>query len=290
MNNKKYNKLMRTGVVLTGISVSMFAYQNLIYPNYIESKNLVTVYTASKDIKAGEAITKDMFSAQEIKSSEVIDGMVTDISKVQGKYTKGALFKGEILTEFRLDKKQVDSSQIYTIEFYSEYLSDVTKGDFIAVYVKIKTDDNRLVVRELFPRKEVKMAESPVTSSTGNTNKDGSSKIYITVSEQEMKDYYLAQDRGEIIGVKITSNDIKKAGLDRFDANDEDSLNSIPQDKNSSEGTVSNGEGGIMEYEIQDGDTLESIVVKFKTSESKIKELNNNKSEFNPGEVIYVPA
>ena len=231
-----------------------------------------------------------MFLAQEIKSSEVIDGMVTDISKVQGKYTKGALFKGEILTEFRLDKKQVDSSQIYTIEFYSEYLSDVAKGDFIAVYVKIKTDDNRLVVRELFPRKEVKMAESPATSSTGNTNKDGSSKIYITVSEQEMKDYYLAQDRGEIIGVKITSNDIKKAGLDRFDANDEDSLNSVSQDKNSSEGTVSNGEGGIMEYEIQDGDTLESIVVKFKTSESKIRELNNNKSEFNPGEIIYVPA
>lgn len=290
MNNKKYNKLMKTGIVLTGISVGMFTYQNVIYPNYIESKNLTTIYTASKDIKAGEKITKSMLSAKEIRTTEVIEGMITDLNEVQGRYTKGALFKGEILSKYRLDNEKVDEDQIFTIEFYSEYLSDVSKGDFIAVYVKIKTDDNRLVVRELFPRKEVKVGQLLSQSSVGNSNQDGSNKIYITVSEQEMKDYYLAQDRGEIIGVKITSNDIPKTGLGKFDANSSESLNSVSQNNDSSGQVPTNENGGIMEYEVKEGDTLESIVIKFKTSESKIKELNNNKTIFNAGEVIYVPA
>lgn len=290
MNNRKYNKILRTGIVLTGISVSMFTYQNVIYPKYIEPKNLVPIYTAVKDIRPGEAITKDMFSVEEIRASEVVKGMITDINKVQGKYTRGTLFKGEILTTYRLGDKALDENQIFTIEFNSSYLSDVAKGDFIAVYVKIKTDDNKLVVRELFPRKEVKMAESIPTTATGNTNEDGSSRIYITVSEQEMKDYYLAQDRGEIIGVKITSNDIVESEMGKFDANSEESINSIPQENGSQDNAPNNGGAGIMEYQIQDGDTIESIVVKFKTTEEKIRELNNNKTEFNVGESIYVPA
>ena len=288
MNNKKYSKILRIGIVLTGVSVSMFAYQNVIYPKYIEPKNLVSIYTAVKDIKPGEELTKNMFIPQEIKASEVVKGMVTNIDSVIGKQTKGTLFKGEVLSEYRVSDKDVDGKQIYTIEFHSPYLSDVVNGDFIAVYVKIKTDDNKLIVRELFQRKEVKKAESLSASDTGNTNEDGTSKIYITVSEQEMKDYYLAQDRGEIIGVKITANDLIESTTEPFDANSQESLDAVSKDTPESKPT--NGGAGIMEYEVKDGDNLESIVVNFKTTEEKIKELNNGKTVFSAGEVIYVPA
>lgn len=297
MNDRKYSKLMRTGVVLTGISVGLFTYQNFIYPTYIEPKDLCTVYVASRDLKIGSEIKRNMFNKKEIKKSEVIDGMITDISEVEGNYLKGTLFKGEVLSESRLDKAEVDDSQVYTIQFKSEVLTDVKKGDYIAVYVKMLSDDNKVVIRELFPRKKV---YGPTSIAT--TTEEGGGGIYITVSEQEMKDYYIAEDKGTIIGAKITSNDDTKASIQKFNP-DEDVVNSTPENMSKNENTVDstnkqdeevevpdNGEAGLIEYEVQSGDTLETIVTKFKTNEEKIKELNNNKTVFTVGQTIYVPS
>lgn len=318
MNNKKYNNLMRTGVFLTAISVSMFTYQNVIYPNYIESKILVPIYTASRDIKAGEKIDKSMFIEGQIRKSELIDGMVYNIEDFLNKYTKGTLFKGEILTEYRLESQQVDVSQIFEIKFEPTHINDAKAGSYISVYVKIKTDDNRLVVRQLFPRKLLKASEQK-----GAADGKAVPGLFITVSEQEMKDYYLAAERGEIIGVPIVAHDIitsedetdnevqndvntqeQPSSNEIFDANSQESLNAVPPTTNEIpvvntpdiqvENTIPQGgivdSGGIMDYEVQAGDTLESLVIKFKTNEQRIKELNNNKVVFNVGEIIYVPA
>ena len=116
-----------------------------------------------------------------------------------------------------------------------------------------------------------------------------------------MKDYYLAQDKGTVIGVKITSNDGKdtksKKNTDNQNSVDDDIINSITEDilnspnkeKESLE-VPDNGDSGLIEYEVQSGDTIESIVSKFKTNEEKIKELNNGKTVFTVGQTIYVPG
>ena len=278
MNNKEHNKTMRGIIALTGVTGTMFLYQNIIYPRLVTEKNLAVVYTASEDIDAGTKINEKMFNAHTISSSSVLPGMITDISKYKGYHLKGSLIKGEAVFQDRLQKQDVDTSQVYKIEVSSPYLSDVQAGDFIALYIKMNVDNYGTTIMELFPKKEILNPDYSFAN-------DGTQRLYISASEEEMKKYYIAQTKGEIIAVKITALDEFKGELKSFEIDSssaEDSSQVIEEEEDDNR--------GIIEYEIQDGDDLESLAVRFKTSTNKIKRLNNNKIDFEVGERIYVPA
>lgn len=292
MNEAKSSKLMRTSVMLTGITVSLFLYQNVIYPTWIEKDGLTTVYTAKKDIKMGTKLDVEMFETNEISAKNVLKGMITDTNDIKDKYLVAGLMEGEVLFDSRISPEKVDASQIYTIPFKSEYMTHVVPGDFISVYVKMEVENEGTVIRELFAKKEI---VEGTNSTSAEDDSEGVVAVCIKVSEEEMKKYYLAQTKGVIIGVKIDSQDPIGGIAKPFDENEETTGSSEDGNNNSNSQEIDREsleeeETGIMEYEVQEGDTLKSLALKFKTSESKIKSLNNNREEFEQGDMILVPA
>lgn len=290
MNESKSSKLMRTSVMLTGITVSLFLYQNVIYPTWIEKDGMATVYTAKKDIKIGTKLDAGLFETNEISANNVLKGMITDVKDIKDKYLVAGLMEGEVLFDARVSPEKVDASQIYTIPFESKYMSQVVPGDFIAVYVKMEVENEGTVIRELFAKKEIVEGKA-----SGSDDSEGVVAVCIRVSEEEMKKYYLAQTKGDIIGVKIDSQDPIGEMAKPFDEN-EQTVDSKGDSNNNSTSpeidreALEEEDAGIMEYEVQEGDDLKSLALKFKTSESKIKSLNNNKEEFEEGDKILVPA
>ena len=281
MINKK-NKATLIGIVaLTVISGGMFAYQNIYMPKQ-QQANTETVYLANQDIQAYTTIDPSMFDEVKISKSANMNMYVDDISSVKGQKLKGGLLKGEPLNKVRLTKDDVSKDEIIT-PIEADFQSKLSDGDFVNVYVLLSSKTEDSSVKNLLKGKKANV----ITSNDGK-----SQTLNLSLSEKELSDYFVAKSKGTIIVAKVNSLDIKDLSTEDteklskaedFDATSPEVQNAVKESEDSKELAISY-------YVVKEGDTLESLSIKFKTTEEKIAQLNNGKTEFEVNEQIAVPA
>lgn len=281
MINKK-NKATLIGIVaLTVISGGMFAYQNIYMPKQ-QQANTETVYLANQDIQAYTTIDPSMFDEVKISKSANMNMYVDDISSVKGQKLKGGLLKGEPLNKVRLTKDDVSKDEIIT-PIEADFQSKLSDGDFVNVYVLLSSKTEDSSVKNLLKGKKA----SVITSNDGK-----SQTLNLSLSEKELSDYFVAKSKGTIIVAKVNNLDIKDLSTEDteklskaedFDATSPEVQNAVKESEDSKELAISY-------YVVKEGDTLESLSIKFKTTEEKIAQLNNGKTEFEVNEQIAVPA
>lgn len=296
MENKKYRTLVGVITGLTVLSGGMFGYQNF-YLHKKAERNMATVYVAKSDISARTKITDDMFQKVQVNRIGILKGYVTNIDQYVGKELKGGLLKGEPLSSVRVANDEYDANCNLLIKLEPDYAGEIKPGENIKVYV-ILTDKHsgEASVRLLLDNKKVytnesnkKKAELVQSNSTDETTKPD---LLVKVTEDELKNYYDAKSIGKIIVSKITSVDLvvkgKAVGVNSnektYDPNSKEAKNSY-KPTNNKDNSIS-----VMKYRVQKKDDLNTISIKFKTSEDVITKLNNNRSEFKEGEEIAVPA
>lgn len=300
MDNKKYKTMIGTIVGLTTVAGAMFGYQNFYLEN--KQKNDQTViYVANQDIQAKTKIQADMFEARTVSTGSVLDSYITGdkLQEVLDKELKGGLLKGEPLTSVRLNKENEDLSNNLVLKLEPDYKSEVKTNDNVKVYVML-TDkiSGEVSMKQLFAS-EKKLLEPEVNTNNAVTTTDTSETqvLLIKVTDEELRDYYKAKATGKIIVSKVSDLDLQDIVSDKdlehteieknedvFDVDSEEVQNSYRATDNKDNSIA------VMSYTVQEGDTIDTLSLKFKTSAHQIQMLNDNKDSFVVGDVITVPA
>lgn len=274
-------KMKSKNIYLTGmigslaIGGGLFVYQNV----YLAKQNPEQViYVAKEDIPAESEIKEDMLKAVSIPSDGVLPIYVTDKKEIVGKRLLGGLLKDEPLSKSRLTTEEDLENQL---ELKIDYDNEVplTTGDYINVYVILTNNGGEISVQKLFERKMVTVVTNTTKDSTTSFNS-------LKVTEKEALDYYNAREKGKLVVVKDNSLDGKEhITSQQFDSNSDEVKNAVkPSDENSNEAI------SIVTKKFEEGDTLEDLARTYKTDVNTIKKLNNDKSDFNVGDEINLPA
>jgi LysM repeat protein len=294
LNDKKYKATMSVIAGLMVLSGGLFVYENVYLVKQKEA-NQATIFVAKKDIQAHTSIDASMFEPVKIPKDYVLPSYVVNINSVVGKELKGGLLKGEPLTVQRLEDKGSYKEGNLLLEIVPDFAGNIQPNDNVKVYVRLTNQDTgESTVKELFKQKKVLPTEKETNAllNTGNNNVDNDKErsFAVKATEKEVKDYYVAKKSGEIIVVKIGDLDTQKitssqkGEVGKFDANSEEVKNASRPDETDDEGQA------VMTYTVKEGDTLDSLSLKFKTKKETIMALNNGKTVFEEGEVIQVPA
>lgn len=277
MSKIKINKMVFAMGGLTVLSVGLFGYQNIVLTN--QNKESI-IYVAKTDINANTKLTKDMFTAVSIPEKGILPEYVLNLSQIEGMTLKGGLFKSEPITTGRIADGNAEAPPL-ELKLDSDVSVPLTDNDYINVYVILTSKDNKVEVKKLFNSKQIHKTINQ--SSNGNT--DEQSVISVRVTENEIKDYYDAKTRGQIIVVRNNNIDGKEEVTNEaYDSQSQEAKNAIkPTDKK-------DGEISVVTTKVEEGDTIESLSLKYKTDSDTISKLNNGKVEFNVGDDIVLPA
>lgn len=277
MNNTKINKIIFAMVGLTTFSGALFAYDNF----YLNSKNETQIiYVAKQDISAKSVLKQDMFEPVKIPTSGLLPTYVTNINEIVGKTLKGGLLKQEPLSKNRLTT-ETDLEHNLEIRIDVDPTSiSVNTNDYINLYVVLNVNGD-VQIKKVFDSKQVKVENV----TTGDTN---ATFISIKANEEEVSKYLDANERGKILIVKNHDLDANEDITD-YDPNSEEAQNAIPPTEEEKQDT-STPSVSVIEKTFEEGDTLDELSIKYKTSVENIKKLNNNKEEFNVGDIIILPA
>ena len=276
MRSKKINKIVVTMGILASISGAMFVYQNFFLNKQNEN---VLIYLAKEDIPAKTLVTNEMFKAVNMPKNGVLSNYVTNIGEINGKELKGGLLKDEPLSKSRLTTKQENSLNL-EVKLESDVSIPLKNNDYVNVYVVLKDSQNQVEVRKIFDTKQVKI------EGVGQDDAGGTETIMsIKVTDEELISYYDAKERGKVIIAKNNNIDGgKDITNEKYDPKSDEAQNAV-KDEGNKDNAVS-----IVEKQFEEGDTLESLSIKYKTTIEEIKKLNNNKEEFAVGENIVLPA
>lgn len=276
MNNKKINKIIFTMVGLTAFSGALFAYDNF----YLSKQNTnEVIYIAKQDIPAKTVLKQDMFQPISVPSNGVLPVYITNINEIAGKQLKGGLLKDEPLSKNRLTTEK-DLAHNLEIKIEADPSSiSVKNNEYINLYVVLNVNGD-IQIRKVFDSKQIKVE----TVTEGETT-----TTYLTMkaNEEEVSKYLDAKERGKILIVKNNDLDGNKDVTD-YDPKSEEAQNATkPEEEESKSETPS---VSVVTKTFEEGDTLDDLAVKYKTSVENIKKLNNNKQEFNVGDDIVLPA
>jgi len=292
LDNKKYKVTMGAIASLAVLSSGMFIYEN-VYVVKQEQANKVGVYIANTDIEPHSLITSEMLTKVELDKTSILKGYVTDPGEVIGKYVVGGVLQGEPLMTQRVSAEALEKTEELNLKIIPDFSGDLALHDNARILVQL-TDKNtgEITVKELFEAKKIRQVSEGKDKQTG---------FYITATEEEVRDYYIAKERGKVIAVKINALDLD--GETAGDAEDTDEKTSTSEDnvdkfdaesdevKNATKETDTTDDGvAIKTYTIQEGDTFESLALKFKTKAETIQTLNNDMKELEVGKTIQVPA
>lgn len=276
MNDKKINKIIITMIGLATFSGALFVYDNF----YLNSKDSESViYVAKQDIPSNATLTKDMFQAMSLPKEGVLSTYVTDLNSVVGKKLKGALLKEEPLSVKRIttEKDLINNLEI-KLEL-DQASMNVSSGEYVNVYVVLNINGD-VQVRKVFDTKQVNVKDVKEGDSSSRC-------VTMKVNEDEVTKYYNAREKGKILVVKNSSTD-GKSDITKYDTNSKEAKSVIKEteDKEKEESpTIS-----VISTTFNEGDTLDNLAIKYKTSVDDIKKLNNYKEKFNVGDEIILPA
>lgn len=278
MKNKKVNKIMLSMGVLVGISVGMFTYQNF----YLNKQNSdVLIFVAKDNIPAMTTVTNDMFKTVSIPQSGILPGYVTNINEIVGKELRGGLLKDEPLSKSRLIVNK-DAKYDLEIKLESEISIPVSDNEYVNVYVSLTDSQGNVEVKKVFDTKQVSLKGAGVTITE-------SADAYLTVrvTEDELSTYYNAKEKGKIIVVKNNSLDATEDITDnKYDPESQEAQNAIKPSENEEQGSAVS----VIEKKVEEGETLDTLAIKYKTTAENIINLNNGKSDFKVGDNIVLPA
>lgn len=295
MDNKKREKnLTITLLGLAAASIGMFAYSNLYVPN-VQDDDKAKVYIAAENIPAHVKLEKEMFKSIQVSKNSVINGSVTNLNQVVGKQLDGKLEKGELLFSSRIATKEEEQNDGNLIsELLTTTSLPLANNDSIRVYVQYGEKDKNFKVEELFHEKKVvsreKVSDNTVTDKVSDaantsfvsTQEDGSDKsIFIRLTDEEALKYQEAENTGSIFVVKIVDPE-----------NDKSTNNGslVSERKANKSDKENDADSALARYSVVKGDDIKTIAKKFMTTPEKIADLNNQKTAFNIGDIIYVPA
>lgn len=200
MNKSKQNIALALAGVLALGNVGLFIYDN-IYMEKKEGNETVIIYAAKEEIKPNTVITEDLFMEVKIPKKGLLPTYVTDLSGAIGKSVSGSLKEYDILTNARLENKGYESQGTSYISLTPDVKAQqVSKNDTVNVYIREKRpkSDDILVenmnnsMQKLFDNKTIIDVNADSTSFT------------ILGTEEEVKTYYAAKIRGDIIIVPVT--------------------------------------------------------------------------------------
>ena len=267
----KNNKIIFTMIGLTAFSASLFAYDNFFLDDEVKRE---VVYVASQDIPANTTLTKEMFKKVEVSSDSILTGYVTDITQVVGKQLKGGLLKDEAVTTMRLTE---DKDTLHNLEIKVEVDDssiDVTPNDFYNVYVILNVN-GEVKIQKVFDMKQLEVSET--TSSDGTVHRI----LTMRATEEEVVKYYDAKEKGKLIVAKNRTIDGGNEVTTEYDPSSEDAKNATkPSTDDSVEENKEVPTVSVVTKVYEEGDTLESLSIKYKTDVETIKSLNNNKEQF----------
>lgn len=278
MKSKKINKIVITMGVLACVSGGLFAYQNFYLTKNNENE---IIYLAKGDIPAMTSVTSEMFKPVSVPKNGVLPGYVTNINEIVGKELRGGLLADEPLSKSRLITNK-DSKFDLEIKLESDISVPIKNNEYVNVYVILKDSQGKVEVRKVFDTKQIQVA------GVGASATDISETIIsVKVTEDELTSYYDARERGKVIIAKNNSLDAKTDITDKkYDPNSQEAQTAVkPSDKEEGDNAIS-----VIEKKIEEGETLDTLAVKYKTTVNEIKKLNNGKSDFNVGENIVLPA
>lgn len=312
MNNKKYKTTVSIVATLTLLAGGLFAYDN-IYLTKKEQANLVPVYLAKHDIQAYTEVDKDMFNVVGVHKESVLPSYVTNIENIEGQSTIGAILKDEPLTKQRLATENKQKEGDFSLKVEPDFIGDLSKGDTVKVFVQLVNPKTKeTTVKVLFDQKQVKKVVSPDNVVIDGILQSGVKigSISINATEDELESYYNAKQSGYIIVAKYEMLDVNEVVSTQVEENKGSEQKSEVTDvKETSEGKekfepnskeaieserIFDQEEGeamaVMSYVVQEGETIDTLSIKFKTSVEQLTLMNEQKSEFVTGETITVPA
>ena len=285
-NKKRQRNLNLILILLATASMGMFAYSNIYFPNFAE-ENKVTVYVATQEIPAHVDLEEGMFQAVKVSENSYIPGSITNLSEVLGKQLNGKLEKGELLFHSRIAEESENDGPLVA-ELAIPTSIPLKHNDTIRVYVQY-VQNGKVVVDKLFDAKKVIAREKINGSSVGEkfenaTNQvlaanGDSAVVYVRLTDEEVIEYQKAINTGTLYAVKIDGEEdegsiVEGSQISEYQVKEK-------QDKNGNT---------IALYEVKEGDTIQSIAQRFTTTEERIMELNNGKTNFKPGDKIQVPG
>ncbi|MFJ8528568.1 LysM peptidoglycan-binding domain-containing protein [Bacillus sp. NPDC094106] len=279
MDSRKNKKLLYAVGGLTSLSILMFGYQNFYIANQ-QDKNNTVIYLAKEDIQAKTEVNANMFTPVHVSKGGLLKGYVTDINQVKGTQLKGGLLKGEPISTQRLEPKEKGKEDKLKVKIQSEYMPDIKDNDNVKVFVLLTNKHSeKSEVQTLFTNRKVEVA-TVSTDATQSPKKE----FYLQLTEEEVKQYYDAQSKGKIIITKMMNVDVSNINSDSgYNPNSEVA-------KGASNEESEKDKASVISYQVQDGDTLDKLAIKFKTDTETISKLNGNKKVLNPGDKITVPA
>lgn len=306
IDHNRYQTFLVTSLVICGISILMFIYQNFIYER-IEAKNTVEIFVSNTALYAYDSIKREQFNTIEIPVENVINGMITDFSQVEGQYLKHSLQPGEVLVKNQLTTDNHHEEGDLLIPIEGHYVSDIVPNDLVSVYVLRTEQVNNKIeyhIENLFQSKRIyrngQLGINPSVYVDGEAY-----NIYIRVTPEELDAYYQALKSGELIIAKHLSDlatiieNIQTLPKEDSIESDTESNEStqVPEDSTptpdltpesnepSQEEGISSNESlynqttsvedrGQIKYTANSKDTWESIALKFKTTPQVLKQLN----------------
>lgn len=301
MDSKRYKTSIGIISGLTVLSVGLFGYQNFYYGKK-QAENKTLIYVAKADIQAKTKISEDMFKQIEVSKNSTLDTYVTDITDYVGKELKGGLLTGEPLTNVRVANEGSDLESNLSLELQPDYMGEVKADDNVRVYVMlVDRNTGNVEIKVLFENKKIKQPLASQSSSSlvnvAPSQSDDTQKMMIMVTDAQLQDYYKAKETGKIIVSKIGDLDLGKIvsdgsvknegtenSIDKYDSTSSEAENSYRATDNKDNSLA------VMKYVVEDGDTVDTICQKFKTTKDVISKLNNDSVDFKAGDTVVVPA
>ncbi|WP_368262962.1 SAF domain-containing protein [Clostridium disporicum] len=276
----KNNKIVWTMIGLTAFSASLFTYDNFFLKEDVTRE---MVYVANQDIPADTTLTKDMFKKVSVSSDSILTGYVTNTNEFEGKKLKGGLLKEEALTTMRLtDEEDMEHNLEIKVEV-DESSIDIVSNEYYNVYVILNVN-GEVKIQKVFDMKQI---ETKAVSTT-----DGSKQtLVMKATEEEVIKYYDAKEKGKLIVAKNRVIDGGNEVITDYDPNSEDAKNAQkPTSDEESDTKTETPTVSVITKNYEEGDTLDSLAIKYKTDVETIKALNSNKEQFEVGEEIVLPA
>lgn len=250
-------------------------YMNTSYIPAKQASEKVTIYVAAEDINPNVDLTSSMFVPTTINKADLLPGYITDVAVLENVYSNTNIYKNEPLMVSRV-RETVEVEGNYEIKLEPNFSGKLEKKDVVQVFVQlVNKDTGEVSVYSLFDRKQIQNIE--FIDSSVNTI----SGLYVNVTEDELKDYYKAKEKGSIIIGKITNDNTTK--VEKIDFNSEAYLNATSQTETINQQTVQS-------VVVNNGDTLESIATKYGTTVEAIQEVNLGLETLTVGQSINVPT
>lgn len=279
MKSKNQTLFLIVIALLVAISVGMTIVNSVVLKN--EEVKYIYYYRATKDIPSYTELSADMFEAVPVEETVKLKGMIYsqagNKSELSGKYNKTPILAGEYMTSDLVQKENTEEKgAIYTIEIVGTFVSDVAYGDKVNIYLLNQKNEVEILFKDkmIYKAKTTAIADA-ATTETQSTAYEAASKLYIRVSENEMRQYYTSLRDNRIIIVSYNENFAADRVLS--DGNLSNQVIDTPNVENT------------FPYIVIEGDTWESIAYEFDVDIEVLKGVNPSFSTISEGDSINIP-